>query len=119
MTTLVCNWIQDGTVARFEMLKRRDARQRQSMLREALGDMACITHPGSYFAWLPLPDESRADRVANRLMNNNISVSTAEPFSTSLAVPQAIRVALGSVNITHLRTALLQVREAIESEQYR
>jgi DNA-binding transcriptional MocR family regulator len=54
MTTLVCNWIQDGSVARFEMLKRRDARQRQSVLREALGDIAYIAHPGSYFAWLPL-----------------------------------------------------------------
>ncbi len=26
MATLVCNWLRDGTVARFEALKRRDAR---------------------------------------------------------------------------------------------
>ncbi|BBQ78651.1 GntR family transcriptional regulator [Raoultella ornithinolytica] len=119
MTTLVCNWIQDGSVARFEMLKRRDARQRQSVLREALGDIAYIAHPGSYFAWLPLPDETRADRVVKDLLDKNIAVSAAEPFCTSQTVPQAIRIALGSVNITHLRAALLQVREAIESEQYR
>ena len=119
MTTLVCNWIQDGSVARFEMLKRRDARQRQSVLREALGDIAYIAHPGSYFAWLPLPDETRADRVVKDLLDKNIAVSAAKPFCTSQTVPQAIRMALGSVNITHLRAALLQVREAIESEQYR
>ena len=119
MTTLVCNWIQDGTVARFEMLKRRDARQRQEVLRETLGDIPCITHPGSYFAWLPLPDESRADRVVKDLMDSNISVSTAEPFCTSQTIPQAIRIALGSVTIENLRKAMGKVREVIELEQCR
>lgn len=119
MTTLVCNWIQDGTVARFEKLKRRDARQRQSVLRETLGDIPCVTHPVSYFAWLPLPDESRADRVVKDLMNSNISVSAADPFSTSSTTPQAIRIALGSVSIPNLRQALEKIRDAIELEQCR
>lgn len=119
MTTLVCNWIQNGTVARFETLKRRDARKRQTVLREMLGDIPCITHPGSYFAWLPLPDEARADRVVKNLMENNVSVSTAEPFSTSQTTPQAIRIALGSVTIESLRKALGKVREAVELEQCR
>ncbi|MFK3713121.1 PLP-dependent aminotransferase family protein [Leclercia adecarboxylata] len=119
MTAMVCHWIQDGTVARFETLKRRDARQRQAFLKEVLEDLPCITHPDSYFAWLPLADESRADRVVKQLMDNNISVSTAEPFSTSGTVPQAIRIALGSVTIDNLRQALVQVRAAVELEQSR
>lgn len=119
MTALVCHWIQDGTVARLETLKRRDARQRQAVLREMLGNIPCITNPSSYFAWLPLPDESRADRVVKNLMGNNISVSTAAPFSTSLTTPQAIRIALGSVTIDNLRKALAKVREAVELEQCR
>ncbi|HFZ8994951.1 TPA: PLP-dependent aminotransferase family protein [Citrobacter freundii] len=119
MTALICHWIQDGTVARCEKLKRRDARLRQSVLREALGDIPCITHPQSYFAWLPLAEESRADRVVRELMNSNISVSTAEPFSTSATTPQAIRIALGSVAIHHLREALSRIRDVIELEQCR
>lgn len=119
MTTLVCNWIQDGTVARFEELKRQDARQRQAVLRKALGDIPFISHPGSYFAWLPLSDESRADRVVKELMDSNISVSAAEPFCTSQTIPQAIRIALGSVTIENLQKALVKVREAVELEQYR
>ena len=119
MTTLVCNWIQDGTVSRFETLKRRDARQRQAVLRTTFEDIPCIAHPSSYFAWLPLPDEARADRIARNLMDCNISVSTAEPFSTSLVVPQALRIALGSVTIEDLQKALLKVRETVEYEQYR
>lgn len=116
MTKLVCNWIQDGTVARFEALKRRDASKRQLILREILGDLPCISHPASYFAWIPLPEEARADRIVKELMDINISVSTAEPFSTSLSVIQAIRIALGSVSIDNLRIALDKVREAIEFE---
>lgn len=119
MTALVCNWIQDGTVARFETLKRRDAHQRQAVLKAALGDISCITHPDSYFAWIPLPDEARADRVAQALMDDNISVSTAEPFCTSLVVPQALRVALGSIAMEDLHAALVKVREAVEFEQCR
>ena len=119
MTTLVCNWIQDGTVSRFETLKRRDARQRQALLRNTFGDIPCIAHPSSYFAWLPLPDEARADRVARDLLDCNISVSTADPFSTALVVPQAIRIALGSVTIDNLQKALLKIRETVEYEQYR
>lgn len=52
------------------------------------------SHPGSYLSWLPLSDESRADRVVKVLMDSHISVSTAEPFCTSQTIPQAIRVAL-------------------------
>ncbi len=119
MTAMVCHWIQEGTVARFETLKRRDARQRQRVLNAVMEDLPCITHPNSYFAWLPLADEARADRVVKALMDNNISVSTAEPFSTSGTVPQAIRVALGSVPVETLRHALQQVKAAIELEQSR
>ncbi|ANQ21058.1 GntR family transcriptional regulator [Vibrio natriegens] len=116
MTKLVCNWIKDGTVARLEELKRRDAGKRQTILRDSLGDIPCISHPASYFAWIPLPEEARADRIVKELMNINISVSTAEPFSTSQSVTQAIRIALGSVSIDELRIALSKVREAIEFE---
>ncbi|CAK9884999.1 MAG: hypothetical protein XXXJIFNMEKO3_01391 [Candidatus Erwinia impunctatus] len=119
MTTLVCNWIQDGTIASLETLKRRDARRRQAILRSALGNIPCITHPDSYFAWIPLSDDARADRVARALMDCNISVSTAEPFCTSLVVPQALRLALGSIAIENLHRVLLIVREAVEFEQSR
>lgn len=119
LTALVCGWIQDGTVSRVETLKRADARRRQAVLREALGDLPCVSHPDSYFAWLPLPDEARADRLVKALMDDNISVSTAAPFCTAQTVPQAIRLALGSVSTESLRPALVKVREAVEAERYR
>lgn len=119
MTRLICGWIQDGTVTRLETLKRRDARLRQSVAREVFGGLSHIAHPVSYFLWLPLAEESRSDRLVKTLMDSNISVATAEPFCTSANVPQAIRIALGSVPIDNLREALVKVRESVELEQYR
>jgi DNA-binding transcriptional MocR family regulator len=55
-----------------------------------------IGHPASYFVWLPLAQDARADRIAASLMREHISISTAEPFATSAHVPQEIRLALGS-----------------------
>ncbi|AYN25931.1 PLP-dependent aminotransferase family protein [Buttiauxella sp. 3AFRM03] len=119
MTSIVCGWIKEGTVSRLESLKRADAQKRQSLARELLAPLPYISHPVSYFIWLPLPEEVRAESVVRRLMDKNISISTAEPFSTSQNIPHAIRLALGSVSEVNLRQALITVRETIEYEQYR
>ncbi|MGH4979202.1 PLP-dependent aminotransferase family protein [Klebsiella pneumoniae] len=119
ISSLICAWIEDGTVARFETQKRQNARQRQQVAREVLCGLPVVSHPDSYFVWLPLGEESRADRLANALMERRISVSTAEPFCVSTTIPQALRIALGSVPFDSLRPALLSVRDAVEYEQYR
>ena len=114
MTALVSSWIDDGTVVRLEGEKRQDARARQRLATEVLGPLPRVGHPGSYFVWLPLAEEVRADRVAVALMREQVSVSTAQPFATSAHVPHAIRLALGSVAPDALRQALTKVRRAIE-----
>ena len=119
ITQLVSEWIQDGTVSRLERLKRRDARQRQRIARTQLAPLNIIGHPAAYFLWLPLSEEIRAEQVASQLLKVNISVSTAEPFSTTSHTPQAIRLALGSVSQDALLPALTQVREVIEYERDR
>lgn len=119
MSALVCQWIVDGTVSKLATQKRCDARLRQRLARDILGPLPIISHPDSWFLWLPLADESRADRVAKILMDQHISVSTAEPFCVTPNVPQAIRVALGSVSMEQLSVALAAVRAVIEYEQSR
>lgn len=114
MTAIACGWIDDGTVTRLEAEKRQDAMQRQSMAREILAGLQCSGHPASYFLWVNLPEETRADRVTMALLQKNIAVSTAEPFATSEQVPHAIRLALGSVKLEVLEVALQTVRRVIE-----
>ena len=113
LTAIGTAWIEDGTVTRLELQKRKDARARQAMADELLAGLRLVRHPASYFLWLPLPEEARADQVAMALMREQISVSTAEPFATSAHVPHAIRLALGSVDMGTLRNALVNVRRML------
>ncbi|MFJ3486760.1 PLP-dependent aminotransferase family protein [Pseudomonas sp. NPDC090202] len=113
MTALVCGWIEDGTLARLERQKREDARGRQLVARRILAGLNVISHPASYFLWLPLPEEVRADQVAVALLEVNVAVSTAEPFAISSPVPHAIRLALGSLDGEALELALHKVSQIV------
>lgn len=118
MTAITCGWLDDGTVDRLEAGKRQDARARQQLAAQVLRSLRRVSHPASYFVWLPLAEEVRADQVAAALMRERISVSTAEPFSTSARVPHAIRLALGSVDYDTLREALETVARVIAARTF-
>lgn len=110
MTAIAAGWIDDGTVLQLEAQKRQDAQVRQALAAQVLMGMDYVAHPFSYFLWLPLEEDIRADQVTMALARENISVSTAEPFSVSGHVPHAVRLALGSVDKHALQAALLKVR---------
>ena len=118
ITAIACRWLDDGTVSRLEAQKRDDARTRQAIARQAFAGLPLVGHPSSYFAWLPLAEDARADRIAASLARQRISVSTAEPFATSAHIPQAIRLALGSAELGSLRQALSEVREVVDADPY-
>jgi len=118
MTSIACNWLDDGTVLRLEQQKREDASQRQALARATLRGLPFTSHPNSYFLWLPLGEEVRADQIAMALLRENVSVSTAEPFATSSHVPHAIRLALGSLELDDLQVALETVKRVVDGHSY-
>lgn len=113
LTAIASTWLDDGTVTQLEAQKRLDAQARQSMAREVLAGLPWVGHPSSYFLWLPLPEDARAEQIVKELMREQVSVSTAEPFATSAHVPHAIRLALGSADMGALRLALEKVKWVI------
>ena len=113
MTAIACGWLDDGTVTLLEEQKRNDAKARQALAAEGLKGLPCIGHPASYFLWLPLPEDVRADQIIVELMREQISVTSAEPFAVASHVPHAIRLALGSVDIDVLRQALRRIRQIL------
>lgn len=119
MTAIACRWLDHGTVTRLETQKRDDARIRQSIAHAVLAGLPLVSHPSSYFLWLPLPEDVRADQIAAALMREHVSVSTAEPFATSVHVPHALRLALGSTNLDTLRAALDKVKRVVDAYTYR
>lgn len=114
MTAIATAWLDDGTVSLLESQKREDAQARQHLADEVLSGLPYLRHPSSYFIWLPLSEDVRADQVAMMLMSEQVSVSTAEPFAITAHIPHAIRLALGSVDMIALREALLKVRRVVE-----
>ena len=117
-SAITCAWLADGTVDRHETEKRRDAKLRQQLASALLARHKRVGHPASYFVWLPLGEEVRADQVVMALLQQGISVSTAEPYATSAQVPHAIRLALGSVELNALRQALTQVAAVIDAHSF-
>ena len=113
MTAIGCRWLEDGTIVALEAGKRRDAAARQNMVSEVFTGMRLQRHPCSYYVWIPLHEDFRADQVASNLLRQRIAVSTAEPYATTPSVPHALRLALGSIPPPQLRSALLTVRQAI------
>ena len=113
MSAIAVGWLEDGTVTQLEAQKRADAQARQALAAQVLTGVKTISHPSSYFLWLPLAEDARADQVAMTLQRAGISVSTAEPFAVSAQVPHALRLALGSVPMAALREALVKVRKVV------
>jgi DNA-binding transcriptional MocR family regulator len=116
MSAIACGWIDDGTVARLEREKRRDAARRQRIASELLAGLPMVRHPSSYFIWLPLATDVRGDQVVAALAREQVSVSSAEPFAIKANVPHAIRLALGSVDLQTLKSALSTVKQVIGLE---
>lgn len=115
LTAIATGWLEDGTVTRLETEKRVDAQARQAIAAQVLAGLPHKGHSNSYFLWLPLAEDARADQVAAALLRDGVAVSTAEPFAIGAHAPHALRLALGSVNVAQLRTALEKVKWVVEA----
>lgn len=112
---LVTGWIEDGTLERSEECRRRDGAERQKLCRASLGDLSIASHRNAGFAWVPLETGIRAEPIVTRLKRLGISASGAEPFATTVAVPQALRLAFGGLPLADLEAVLQTVGEAIRA----
>ena len=112
---LVTGWIEDGTLARSEETRRQDGAERQRLCREHLAGLPLLSHPNAGFAWLPLDRPHRAEPIIAALKSRGLSVSGAEAFATTAAVPQALRLAFGGLPKEDLAAALQLIAEAVRS----
>ena len=85
---------------------------------KVLAGLHMVRHPASYFVWLPMPNEVRADTVAMQLKQEGILVSTAAPYAMGSQPPHAIRLALGSVSHSKLKPALEAVERVVAGLSY-
>lgn len=119
VTAIATGWLIDGTVTRMEGVKRDDAQHRNALARKILARHRIVGHPSSYFLWLALPPDVRPDQIAIDLLRRGIAVSTAEAFATTKHSPQALRLALASVDLGALQHALHTVSAVIDDHAHR
>lgn len=111
---LVTNWIEDGTLAKSEDDRKRDGAERQAICRASLPNLSLSGHPNAGFSWVWLGNGMRAEPVVAALKGQGISASGAEPFATTTAIPQALRLAFGGIPKADLSGVLVKVRHALE-----
>ncbi|MEV5410234.1 PLP-dependent aminotransferase family protein [Thermopolyspora sp. NPDC052614] len=88
-------WLTDGTVARLGDLKRRDAAERQRILRERLDGFSLQADPRAYHCWWRLPKPWRADTFVAAAARRGIAVTPGAAFATTPGQsPNAVRLAL-------------------------
>ncbi|WP_277874167.1 aminotransferase-like domain-containing protein [Salipiger pallidus] len=114
ISSLVTNWVEDGTLASSEEARRRDGAERQRLCRTVFDGRSVLSHRNAGFAWLPLEKGVRAEPIVTRLKEQGISASGAEPFATTVAVPQALRLAFGGVPKNELEEVFQIVRKAVD-----
>lgn len=76
--------------------------------------MGILSHRNAGFSWLSLEKSVRVEPIVTRLKEHGISASGAEPFATTVAVPQALRLAFGGVPKDELNGIFQIVLEAVD-----
>ena len=94
---MVTGWVKDGTLAASEETRRRDGAECQQICNTIFEGIPIVAHCNAGFAWLPFDQAVRAKPIVSRLKESGILVSGAEPYATTTAVPQALRLAFGGV----------------------
>jgi DNA-binding transcriptional MocR family regulator len=90
-------WIVSGTADAILVARRREARIRQAIAREALADADLDAQPEAYYLWLRLPEPWRRDVFAGVLRARGVSLTTAEAFAVGRdPAPHAVRLCLGA-----------------------
>lgn len=121
-------WIGDGTVERLVAAKRADARARQRLVEEWLGEFAVRADPYAYYIWWELPPPWRADTFTAAVAARGVALTPGRAFAvepqrtqaerTQAARPttpgsaaDAVRLGLASVSVPVLEEALRIVRD--------
>lgn len=88
-------WISDGTVGRYEIQRRNQARTRQKIALTILKDFTVHTAPTSYHLWMELNDGWRAEAFCAAAASRGVALSPASIFAVSHgSAPNCIRIAL-------------------------
>ncbi|WP_201833627.1 PLP-dependent aminotransferase family protein [Microvirga zambiensis] len=92
---IATRWIEDGTAQALIDIQRQEARARQALVAEFLGEHVAQTHPLSLCAWLKVPTRWAEESLVRALAQKNIAVTPSDPFIAGGHQSAGIRICLG------------------------
>jgi DNA-binding transcriptional MocR family regulator len=111
---LVLSWIADGTAARVADLKRKDARHRQALAAEILGDAPRSADRNAFHLWLEVPEHWRADTFVSAAALRGVAITPASAFAvTPGRAPNAVRIAISAPPLKEMARGLKVLRELL------
>jgi len=92
-------WVNNGTAEETVANRMRDARERQKLAGEILGDFSLNAYPTSYFIWLKLPEDWSSSRLTMAAYRRGVSVAPADLFTVNKqSRHNAVRLCLCAAN---------------------
>ncbi len=111
-------WISDGTVAKYEHSRRKQAMERQQIALEILDGFEIKTDPVSYHLWMVLPNDWRAEGFCAQAAARGVAISPASVFSVAQgSASNAIRIALAPPSDDELITGLEIIKNLALTDQ--
>jgi DNA-binding transcriptional MocR family regulator len=109
------SWIEGGAADAVLAARRREARERQRLAQEILGEADFETQPEAYYLWLRLPEPWRRDAFASVLRARAVGVTAADAFAVGRdPAPHAVRLCLGAARSREtLRRGIARVAEVL------
>jgi len=110
---IVCRWIEEKLADELVLWQRREISERYRLATDIFSGMRTTGHPNCLHLLLHLPEPWRALPFASEMRNRGVSLVPASAFAVGqVAVPQAVRLTLGSLKDREtLRRALELVRD--------
>ena len=117
MAELFKLWQGDGTATRLAQRQVVEARARQSLAREVLGNRRYCAQPTGYHAWLPLPAPWRTSQFVVAARERGVAVDPGSAFAVDRdQAPHAVRISLSAASSRERLRRALQILAALLDE---
>jgi DNA-binding transcriptional MocR family regulator len=112
---LASAWMRDGTLARWIVAKRNEARLRQEVARRLLGAWSIMAHPTSFHLLLDLPKPWRPDAFVDALKGQGVAITPLAAFAApNVPSTRSVRIAMAApMTIRQLEIGLATVAETL------
>jgi DNA-binding transcriptional MocR family regulator len=117
MAELFKLWQGNGTAQRLAQRQLVEARARQELARDVLGNREYRTQPTSYHLWLPLPPPWRTSQFVAAARERGVAVDPGSAFAVDRdQAPHAVRISLSAASSRERLQSALAILAALLDE---